>query len=170
MCLATCKYRWWRALHLAHHYSWPYYYGLWRYCCLKSWKKLGCECRLRPRILVDVSNIDLTTSVLGLQLAMPIMVAPTALHRLAHPQGKLIPESASSRCFLKLHLILQHHNGLRIHPKKILTFYKSCNHSRANRKAGFNYRNYVLIMLFFSFHIYSSTPLLCTWMEISITI
>lgn len=52
--------------------------------------------KLRPRVLVDVSNIDLTTSVLGLQLAMPIMVAPTALHKLAHPQGELATARASS--------------------------------------------------------------------------
>lgn len=39
---------------------------------------------------MDVSKIDLTTDVLGFKIGMPIMVAPTALHKLAHPEGKLI--------------------------------------------------------------------------------
>lgn len=52
--------------------------------------------RLRPRILVDVSNIDLATSVLGFQIDMPIMVAPTALHKLAHPDGELATARAAA--------------------------------------------------------------------------
>jgi len=52
--------------------------------------------RLRPRILVDVSNIDLATSVLGFQIDMPIMVAPTALHKLAHPEGELATARAAA--------------------------------------------------------------------------
>ncbi|CAN4077024.1 unnamed protein product [Withania somnifera] len=42
---------------------------------------------LRPRILVDVRNIDTTTSVLGFKVSMPIMVAPTAMQKMAHPEG-----------------------------------------------------------------------------------
>jgi (S)-2-hydroxy-acid oxidase len=52
--------------------------------------------RLRPRILVDVSTIDLTTSVLGFNIDMPIMVAPTALHKLAHPEGELATARAAA--------------------------------------------------------------------------
>lgn len=44
--------------------------------------------RLRPRVLVDVSACDTTTSVLGQQVSMPILVAPTALHCMAHPEGE----------------------------------------------------------------------------------
>jgi isopentenyl diphosphate isomerase/L-lactate dehydrogenase-like FMN-dependent dehydrogenase len=44
--------------------------------------------RLRPRMLVDVSTCDTTTSVLGQQVDMPILVAPTALHCMAHPEGE----------------------------------------------------------------------------------
>lgn len=43
----------------------------------------------RPRILIDVSQVDLTTSVLGFKISMPIMVAPTAMQRMAHPEGEL---------------------------------------------------------------------------------
>uniref|UniRef100_A0A0D6QUI1 (S)-2-hydroxy-acid oxidase n=1 Tax=Araucaria cunninghamii TaxID=56994 RepID=A0A0D6QUI1_ARACU len=45
--------------------------------------------RLRPRILVDVSQVDLSTTILGFKISAPIMVAPTAMHKLAHPEGEL---------------------------------------------------------------------------------
>lgn len=44
---------------------------------------------LRPRMLVDVSAIDTSTTVLGQPVAAPILVAPTAMHRLGHPEGEL---------------------------------------------------------------------------------
>ena len=44
--------------------------------------------RLRPRVLVDVSNCDTCTTVLGTPVSMPILVAPMALHCLAHPEGE----------------------------------------------------------------------------------
>jgi 4-hydroxymandelate oxidase len=43
---------------------------------------------IRPRVLVDVSRIDLATRVLGASIAMPIMLAPTAFNRLAHADGE----------------------------------------------------------------------------------
>ncbi|HJT56914.1 MAG TPA: alpha-hydroxy acid oxidase [Ktedonobacteraceae bacterium] len=44
--------------------------------------------RLRPRVLVDISHCDTRTTVLGTPVDMPILVAPTALHCLAHPDGE----------------------------------------------------------------------------------
>ncbi len=44
---------------------------------------------LRPRFLVDSSNLDLRTTVLGQAIDFPVMVAPTAFHRLAHTDGEL---------------------------------------------------------------------------------
>ena len=49
--------------------------------------------RLLPRFLTGTSDVDLTTTVLGHDLAMPVMLAPVALHKLAHPDG----EAASAR-------------------------------------------------------------------------
>src|SRR5215470_1706403 len=43
---------------------------------------------LRPRTLVDVHTIDMQTSVLGMPVPMPILVAPTAQHGMAHPEGE----------------------------------------------------------------------------------
>ncbi len=46
--------------------------------------------RLRPRVLVDVSAgaLNMRTTVLGTPVSMPILVAPTALHSMAHPEGE----------------------------------------------------------------------------------
>ena len=44
--------------------------------------------RLRPRVLVDVSEVDTRTTVLGEPVSMPILVAPVAFQRLAHPDGE----------------------------------------------------------------------------------
>ena len=44
---------------------------------------------LRPRVLVDVSRRDTSTSVLGQRVSMPILVAPTAFHGLVHPEGEV---------------------------------------------------------------------------------
>ncbi|HEX6484621.1 MAG TPA: alpha-hydroxy acid oxidase [Ktedonobacteraceae bacterium] len=44
--------------------------------------------RLRPRMLVDVTHCDTSTSVLGLPVPMPILVAPTSMHCLASPEGE----------------------------------------------------------------------------------
>src|SRR5437867_8275455 len=53
--------------------------------------------RLRPRVLVDVSaNVfDTRTSVLGTPVSMPLMVAPTAMHCLAHPEGECATAQAA---------------------------------------------------------------------------
>jgi 4-hydroxymandelate oxidase len=42
---------------------------------------------LRPRMLVDVASVTTTTTVLGSELSMPVLVAPTAFQYLAHADG-----------------------------------------------------------------------------------
>ncbi len=44
---------------------------------------------LHYRVLVDVARRELATTALGEPIALPILVAPTAFHRLAHPDGEL---------------------------------------------------------------------------------
>jgi 4-hydroxymandelate oxidase len=48
------------------------------------------------RVLVDVAERDLSTTVLGSEVAMPILIAPTAYHRLAHPDGEFATARAAS--------------------------------------------------------------------------
>lgn len=44
--------------------------------------------QLRPRVLVDCTECDLSVSVLGNKLGIPIFVSPAALATLAHPVGE----------------------------------------------------------------------------------
>jgi isopentenyl diphosphate isomerase/L-lactate dehydrogenase-like FMN-dependent dehydrogenase len=53
---------------------------------LERWK-------LQPRVLVDVTAVDASTTVLGTRVAAPILIAPVALQKLAHPEG----EAATAR-------------------------------------------------------------------------
>lgn len=52
--------------------------------------------RLRPRMLVDVSHIDTSTTVLGVPLAFPVGVAPCALHGLVHPDAEVATARAAA--------------------------------------------------------------------------
>jgi len=51
---------------------------------------------LRPRVLVDVSTCDTSTTVLGQHVASPILVAPTALQRMAHAEGEVAMARAAA--------------------------------------------------------------------------
>ncbi|KAK5826150.1 hypothetical protein PVK06_021061 [Gossypium arboreum] len=53
---------------------------------------------IRPRILVDVSRIDLSTTVLGYQISVPILIAPSAKHKWAHPEGEVATARAAALC------------------------------------------------------------------------
>ncbi len=44
---------------------------------------------LRPRVLVDVSERDTSTELLGRRHPLPLLVAPMAFAKLAHPDGEL---------------------------------------------------------------------------------
>ncbi|MFH9420808.1 alpha-hydroxy acid oxidase [Streptomyces sp. NPDC017529] len=48
---------------------------------------------LLPRVLRGAAERDLSVTLCGDRLAMPVLVSPTAFHRLAHPRG----ESATAR-------------------------------------------------------------------------
>ncbi len=55
--------------------------------------------QLRPRVLVDVSSnaLDTRSNVLGTPVSMPLLVAPTAMHCLAHPEGECATAQAAGR-------------------------------------------------------------------------
>jgi len=52
---------------------------------LSCWDR---DWRLRPRNFIDVSNVDVGTTVLGHRLEVPIMAAPTALLKMGHEDGE----------------------------------------------------------------------------------
>ena len=51
---------------------------------LAAWSRL----RLRPRVLRDVTEVATATTLLGSQVPTPLLVAPMAYHRMAHPDGE----------------------------------------------------------------------------------
>jgi 4-hydroxymandelate oxidase len=55
----------------------------------RSWERL----RLRPHVLRDVSDVQTATTVLGVEVASPVLVAPMASQRMAHDEG----EAATAR-------------------------------------------------------------------------
>ena len=52
---------------------------------------------INSRILVDIPDIQLGTTVLGTPVSLPVLFAPTALHGLAHPEGELATARAAKR-------------------------------------------------------------------------
>jgi isopentenyl diphosphate isomerase/L-lactate dehydrogenase-like FMN-dependent dehydrogenase len=53
--------------------------------------------RLRPRVLIDISDVQMQTSVLGVPIQMPIVVAPMSAHMLVHPEGELATARGSEQ-------------------------------------------------------------------------
>jgi 4-hydroxymandelate oxidase len=59
----------------------------------KDWKRI----RLAPRVLVDVSQIDLSLELLGERFALPVLLAPAAFHRLCCEEGELATIEGANR-------------------------------------------------------------------------
>lgn len=53
-----------------------------------------------PRVLVDVSDIDTSSTLLGRQLKLPLVLAPTGFTRIADPAGELAVARAADRAGL----------------------------------------------------------------------
>lgn len=54
------------------------------------------EIFLRPRVLTGVGNVDTKTTVLGSDLTMPVIVAPSAFHGLATPLAERATAGAAA--------------------------------------------------------------------------
>ena len=52
---------------------------------------------LLPRVLRDVSSVDLSTTVLGTPVSMPVLLAPTGMTRLFHHDGETAAARAAHR-------------------------------------------------------------------------
>lgn len=51
----------------------------------EAWRDL----QLHPRVLTGVGAVSTATTVLGTELSMPIMLGPTAIQGMAHPEGEV---------------------------------------------------------------------------------
>lgn len=76
--------------------AWDYY----RSGALREWTLAENErawerwCLVR-RAMVDVSSVDITTTVLGSDVSLPVLIAPTAFHRLATADGEVATARAA---------------------------------------------------------------------------
>ena len=58
------------------------------------------DIELRPNVLRDVSDVDLTTTLFGGTIAMPLVLAPTGFTRITHSDGELAVARAAQRAGL----------------------------------------------------------------------
>jgi 4-hydroxymandelate oxidase len=57
-----------------------------------AWNRLA----IRPRMLVGVGDPDLSVELLGRRRPHPVLIAPMAFHRLAHPEGEVATARAAA--------------------------------------------------------------------------
>ena len=69
--------------------------GAWDEITLRRTRDAYNEIMVHYRVLVDVSRRNLATTLFGQSLAMPLLLAPTAFHKLAHPDGELATARAA---------------------------------------------------------------------------
>jgi 4-hydroxymandelate oxidase len=70
--------------------------GAWDEVTLRDNRAAFERVKLRPRMLVDVSDRNLSTSILGQPLQLPLLIAPMAFQCLAHPDGEVATAVAAA--------------------------------------------------------------------------
>ncbi|KAK8925006.1 Cytochrome b2, mitochondrial [Metarhizium anisopliae] len=69
--------------------AWAYYFSASDDLITKTFNNsVYRDILLRPRMLVDCTECDLSTTLLGNKVGVPFFVAPAAMARLAHPDGE----------------------------------------------------------------------------------
>ncbi|MBR8836438.1 MAG: alpha-hydroxy-acid oxidizing protein [Stigonema ocellatum SAG 48.90 = DSM 106950] len=71
--------------------------GAWDEMTLRDNRAAFERVKLRPRVLVDVRERNLTTKVLGQKFQLPLLIAPMAFQCLAHPEGEVATAIAASK-------------------------------------------------------------------------
>jgi len=66
---------------------------------------------LRPRVLTDISALDLSTTVLGTQVSTPVLLAPCGGHKRAHPEGEIATYRAAAASGSILAVSANSHTG-----------------------------------------------------------
>lgn len=52
--------------------------------------------KIRPRILVNVDKVDTSTEIFGTKVSFPLGFSPSAMHKLAHPDGEVGTSKAAA--------------------------------------------------------------------------
>ena len=55
------------------------------------------DCDLVPNVLAGVESIDMSTTVMGMKLDLPLFLSPTALQRLFHHDGEFAVARAAEK-------------------------------------------------------------------------
>lgn len=71
--------------------------GSWDEITLRDNLRAFDRIRLHYRVLRDVAKRDLSTTVLGSKIDLPILIAPTAFQAMAHPDGEVATVRAAGR-------------------------------------------------------------------------
>jgi 4-hydroxymandelate oxidase len=72
------------------HMTWEFFNGAVADEITMRWNKEAYQrIRLKPRILVDVSKLDTRVTLFGQEHPFPVILAPTAYHKLANPEGEV---------------------------------------------------------------------------------
>jgi len=70
--------------------------GAWDEVTLRDNLAAFIRVKLRPKMLVDVSEVNLTTKILGQSLQLPLLIAPMAFQCLAHSEGEIATALAAA--------------------------------------------------------------------------
>ena len=70
--------------------------GAWDELTLAENESAWLDYRFRPRVLVDVSRVDPSTTLLGAPAAFPVATAPMAAHGLANPGAEIATARAAA--------------------------------------------------------------------------
>jgi 4-hydroxymandelate oxidase len=71
--------------------------GAWDEVTLRDNRAAFERIQILYRVLVDVSQRNLTTRLFGQEISMPVIIAPTAFHCLAHREGELATVRAAGK-------------------------------------------------------------------------
>lgn len=66
-----------------------YFHGAEDEVTLRDNREAFNRIKLRYQVLAGVEDRDLSTTILGHDISLPVAAAPTAFHKLAHPEGEL---------------------------------------------------------------------------------
>jgi isopentenyl diphosphate isomerase/L-lactate dehydrogenase-like FMN-dependent dehydrogenase len=58
----------------------------------RAWRRIA----IRPRVMVDVSSVDMRTTLLGSERPHPVVIAPVAFQALAHEEGECATARAAA--------------------------------------------------------------------------
>ncbi len=62
---------------------------------LKNNRAAFSNYQILPRVLTDVSHIDMSTSIMGQNISFPVIFSPTGMNGLFHPEADLAPARAA---------------------------------------------------------------------------